>query len=465
MAKLQNKNWYHDVPNQRVMLYIMSILLACLKEHDSYYNRKIRNLMFSVTNVYSVRACYSEPDLREGAQKLLAKCMKNPEFLKKTEKIMMERGNQLLNSARKVETIKDRSIKSLSVLFKEIYDSYVRYFAIVMIPELSIEFVEKDFDEEIKKQFREEYGKIISLLSIPRDSFLLREERELLAISKKPNFRQLLKDHVKKYFWLNNNYVDTKYLDEGFFLNKLKSLKLTEERNIANKHIFLNSLEGNKYKRLKTLANMVEFITFVQDTRKRTAIEASYYINELFDEMRAKKGLSKEEISLLTGQELIQLDKITISRKELINRKKKIVCYYHNGNYEMRTGDDGCKFEQEIAPFSISGQTTFSGRPAYGGKIRGAVNVILSVKELHKLNDKEILVTSNTTPDYVPFLKKAKAVIAEKGGITSHAAIISREMKIPCIVGIKHITLALKTGDEIEVDAYKGVVKIIKRNT
>ncbi|MDO8740095.1 MAG: PEP-utilizing enzyme [Candidatus Woesearchaeota archaeon] len=465
MAKLQNKNWYHDVPNQRITLYIVSVLLACLKEHDSYYNRKIRNLMFSITDVYSARACYSEPDLREGAQKLLAKCIKNTEFLKKTERIMIERGSQLLNSSRKVETIKDRSIKSLSVLFKEIYDKYARYFAIVMIPELSIEFVEKDFDEEVKSLFGKEANKVIDLLSIPRDSFLLREEKELLAISKKPNFRQLIKEHVKNYFWLNNNYVDTKYLGEGFFLDKLKSLKLTEEHNMNDKKKFLNSLEGGKYKRLKTLANMVEFITFVQDTRKRTAIEASYYINELLDEMRAKKGLSKEEISLLTGQELIQLDTITISGKELIKRKKKIVCYYHDGNYEMRTGDDGCKFEQEIAPFSISGQTTFFGRPAYRGKLRGAVNVILSVKELHKLKDKEILVTSNTTPDYVPFLKKAKAVITEKGGITSHAAIISREMKIPCIVGIKHITLALKTGDEIEVDAYKGVVKIIKRNT
>ena len=67
-----------------------------------------------------------------------------------------------------------------------------------------------------------------------------------------------------------------------------------------------------------------------------------------------------------------------------------------------------------------------------------------------------------TTPDYIPAMKKAAAFVTDEGGITCHAAIIAREMKKPCIVGTKIATQILHDGDLVEVDADKGVVRIIK---
>jgi pyruvate,water dikinase len=66
-----------------------------------------------------------------------------------------------------------------------------------------------------------------------------------------------------------------------------------------------------------------------------------------------------------------------------------------------------------------------------------------------------------TTPDFVPAMKKAAAIVTAEGGLLCHAAIISRELKKPCIVGTKVATSILKTGTRIQVDAQKGVVKII----
>lgn len=66
-----------------------------------------------------------------------------------------------------------------------------------------------------------------------------------------------------------------------------------------------------------------------------------------------------------------------------------------------------------------------------------------------------------TNPDYVPIMKIAAAVITDEGGATCHAAIASRELKIPCIVGTKHATRVLKNDDEVAVDAEAGVVKIL----
>ena len=78
-----------------------------------------------------------------------------------------------------------------------------------------------------------------------------------------------------------------------------------------------------------------------------------------------------------------------------------------------------------------------------------------------KFNDNEILVASMTRPEYVPLMKKAKAIITDEGGITCHAAVVSRELKVPCIIGTQIATTKLSDGDFVEVDADNGIVRIL----
>ena len=103
------------------------------------------------------------------------------------------------------------------------------------------------------------------------------------------------------------------------------------------------------------------------------------------------------------------------------------------------------------------------GMTAQGGKIQARVKIILSPDDGDKIYDGDILVTKMSTPNFLPLMKKASAFITDIGGITSHAAIISREMKKPCIIGTQNATQILKDGDLVEVDADNGVVKILKK--
>ncbi|MFC1612894.1 PEP-utilizing enzyme [Patescibacteria group bacterium] len=75
-----------------------------------------------------------------------------------------------------------------------------------------------------------------------------------------------------------------------------------------------------------------------------------------------------------------------------------------------------------------------------------------------------MLVSHMTNPGIVPAMKQAVAIITDMGGITCHAAIVSRELKKPCIIGTKIATQVLKDGDMVEVDADKGIVRILKRH-
>ena len=97
------------------------------------------------------------------------------------------------------------------------------------------------------------------------------------------------------------------------------------------------------------------------------------------------------------------------------------------------------------------------------GNVKGNVKILLSPRNIKKMDEGDILVAPMTSPDYIVAMKKAAAIVTDHGGMTSHAAIVSRELKIPCIVNTKMATKTLKDNDLVEVDTSKGIVKILKR--
>lgn len=110
----------------------------------------------------------------------------------------------------------------------------------------------------------------------------------------------------------------------------------------------------------------------------------------------------------------------------------------------------------------FSGVTEIRGQIACPGRVKGNVRLIMTKNKISSVKEGEILVTSMTTPEYLPAMKKAAAFVTDEGGITCHAAIVAREMKKPCVIGTKIATKVLKDGDIIEVDADKGIVRIIR---
>jgi len=99
-----------------------------------------------------------------------------------------------------------------------------------------------------------------------------------------------------------------------------------------------------------------------------------------------------------------------------------------------------------------------SGIPAAPGMATGLIKIIKTSREINKINNGDVLVTEMTTPDFVPAMKKAVAIVTDKGGQTSHAAIVSRELGIPCVVGTQKATQILKNGMAVTVNGSKGDV-------
>ncbi len=95
------------------------------------------------------------------------------------------------------------------------------------------------------------------------------------------------------------------------------------------------------------------------------------------------------------------------------------------------------------------------------GSVRSRARIILDEKHIDKFRKGEILVTNMTNPAFLPAMRKASAIITDEGGITCHAAIVSRELGIPAVVGTMNATEIIHDGQMVEVDAENGIVRLI----
>ncbi len=133
----------------------------------------------------------------------------------------------------------------------------------------------------------------------------------------------------------------------------------------------------------------------------------------------------------------------------------------------ITTLGSGKKAEEESkGTIDATEKPILEGLKASPGVITGIVKVVPNIDDIIKVNKGDILVTKMTSPSWVPVMKKASGIITDEGGSTCHAAIISRELGIPCVVGTQRATIDLKDGQEVTIDGtngkvYAGKVKII----
>lgn len=118
-------------------------------------------------------------------------------------------------------------------------------------------------------------------------------------------------------------------------------------------------------------------------------------------------------------------------------------------------------FEDNNISIKADTNTSLNGDIAYSKSVTGKVCIIYSEKDFVKFKTGNILVTPMTIPKFMKIIKMSNGIITDEGGITCHASIIARELKIPCIVGCKNATKVLKDGDLVKIDGATGnIIKL-----
>ena len=158
-----------------------------------------------------------------------------------------------------------------------------------------------------------------------------------------------------------------------------------------------------------------------------------------------------------------------LTEEKMQERATEYAMYYDGVKFSYLSGKEGRKVIERIHKEAETG-SEIKGIIANKGKITAKARVLEYTLEdfgkteglIRSMKKGEVLVTETTGPEIIEACNKAAAIVTDEGGLLSHAAIISRELRIPCIVGTKFSTSMIKTGDLIEVDANKGIIKIIK---
>jgi len=161
----------------------------------------------------------------------------------------------------------------------------------------------------------------------------------------------------------------------------------------------------------------------------------------------------------ITDQDIIFLAKIGLTLEKHYDFPQDVEWATENGKiYIVQTRPITTLKETAGATHDIDAPVILSGAPASPGVANGPVKIVPDPSQIDKVLDGDILVAEMTTPDFVPAMKRAAAIVTDRGGRTAHAAIVSRELGIPCIVGCEKATTTLKDGQVITVDGGNGKV-------
>lgn len=309
-------------------------------------------------------------------------------------------------------------------------------------------------NEELRRMAQPLIGRVRSLAELRK------------RLARDPHLRTALERHAARFYWVENNYY-AKQLSFSNFIVKLygvlkqgntESLAHVTARHQKHKQAMLRKLHDQW---LSNIVDMSSRMTHVQDYRKRALVRYSHFLHLIFCEMAARTGLTEQHF-----QNLIEPEVADVFLKRRINRKRLAERMAVNFSLGTPTGYvlyEGARVRKfvDLTQFrqSHAGQTQVTGVCACVGHVTGTARVVRNAHEVAVFNKGDILIANQTTPEYVPLMKKASAIVTDQGGITAHAAIISRELNIPCVIGTKSATKVFKDGDRVEVDATKGVVK------
>lgn len=180
-------------------------------------------------------------------------------------------------------------------------------------------------------------------------------------------------------------------------------------------------------------------------------------------------GLTYREFMMFSVTEVKQALKGEITHDELkskISTRKNGYSYAFialEGEKVVFTENPGdMAILKKMIPITDKDTRELKGAVGNPGKYLGPARVIMNTDDFHKMQTGDVLVTTMTTPDFVILMQKAGAIVTDIGGLLCHAAIISREINKPCVIGTRFATQVFKDGDTLEVDAEKGIVRIIK---
>ena len=338
-----------------------------------------------------------------------------------------------------------------------------------------------------------------ALITPTKEFFLRKKNKEILNLAleissdkilsekikaEKTEFSSLTEGIQKKLSKITENYCWVSYgyegpaLKEDYFLDEIKKVLNSEKSVAEQKKEFESEFEeirkqqeelekiyqlNNEFKNRFKLARDCMFL---KEYRKQVLFKVFYSLEKIQREFAKRFNVSLLQLRQFLPEELCEmLEKNNFDVNEANSRSKLCVFVVDKGKTFVVSGKKAEKFFDEFMgkEEEFDKVEEFKGNTAFAGKVTGKAKIVLSTSHLYKLEKGDILVSYSTNPLMVPAMKNISGIVTDSGGVTCHAAIVSREFKIPCVINTKIATKTLNDGDTIEVNAEEGIVRVLKR--
>lgn len=369
----------------------------------------------------------------------------------------------------------------LQKFLKGFYQEYIQVFAYLTTPHA----IERYFEQRIRAELQDEDG--IDTLLEPvyvRDPVMERGLEVAGVCSKVTDeaaIAKALEDYYQDYCWLSMFSIEDQPLSKAYFeaevAGLLKRVKdpVKELSNLGRREEELKLTLEKKLDDLGADKQLKQTVWFLQEyirlrnERKNALCRAHYLVRPLLHAIAKKLDWTYEQVCLLSFEELMAaLDDVSGKQKwetEIGKRQQGWALLMTEGQMKVITGAE--KIVQTIERYRIVQPQTdrggvIKGRPASLGVAEGPVKVVRTLKDLGKVKEGDVLVTRMTTPDFVPAMRRAVAIVTDEGGVTCHAAIVARELGVPCVIGTRRATQVLRDGVVVKVDGQAGEVSVVR---
>lgn len=372
--------------------------------------------------------------------------------------------------------------KALIAAYKQFIELYQHWWHTAVHPETIGYGISAYLEKPIKKLSPKNSGEVLTILSSPADySFYQKEEIDLLEILSKPSSdqKELIKKHAEKYNWILNNYATGKPIDAVYFENRTKELSQRDDPKQLLDDI-TTQFNSTQRKRQQIIDKLPEGETKLfasklgkavawHDDRKSWQLRSQTTMHYFLLEFSRHFSMALDDMLQLRHEELVKVleGNRQLPSQEIAKREQLFLVHFDDKSFETYTGEKAQRVFSEYRKTSISNRVQVKGIVASKGEsdsISGPARILRSPQQAHHMLEGEILVAESTSPDYIVAIRRAKAIVTDAGGLTSHASVVSRELGIPCIVNTKYATSILTNGDIIDVDTVHGTVTVVDRS-
>ncbi|HLC48702.1 MAG TPA: PEP-utilizing enzyme [Candidatus Norongarragalinales archaeon] len=422
----------------------------------------------------------------------------NPDLPRKLARIFSSKIRKLLKKAGRLGSADFSKLSNselagrITEFWRDYGDSYIYSEPLAWIlKDILGQHAERDVKNALSKRGRgKEFGRIFGLLIAPAEKpFATREEESLLRIVSKIKqsgsarafagngslpaaIGKMFRRHEREYFWVPFDYAGVIW-DEDQYKEAARQLitqGFDSAKRLAEMDSYYKGIVGRQRQlerflklndKTRIALDAIRVTGFMMDYKKECFTKAHYAYRSLLLAAAGRLGWSMGQAYSVTPGELTgALNGNPIKPDSDATR----VLYMWGHNARVLDGTRGKAFlRKEGLAAKLQGEATeLKGTCACAGTVKGPAKIILTAKDLHRLKQGDVLVTIMTTPDFVRGMKRAGAIVTNDGGITCHAAIVSREFNIPCVVGTRVATKVFRDGDILEVKAAHGVVRKVK---